>query len=119
MSRRDAVILLADILEAAQRAARYARRYASFADFVSNTETVDAITRNLEIVGEASRMLPEDFKEEHREIPWRTLSGLRNRIAHEYFGIDESVIWQIARHELEPLIRDISAILSTEKSKET
>jgi len=119
MSRRDSVILLADILEAAQRATRYARRYTSFADFAANTETVDAITRNLEIIGEASRILPDDFKEQHKEIPWRILAGLRNRIAHEYFGIDESVIWQIASQELEPLIRGIEVILRSEKDKET
>lgn len=69
MSRRDSVILLADILEAAQRAARYARRYTSFAVFVSNTETVDAITRNLEIIGEASRILPDDVKEKYKRVP--------------------------------------------------
>jgi uncharacterized protein with HEPN domain len=119
MSKRDSVILLADILEAAQRATRYARHYTSFADFARNTETVDAITRNLEIVGEASRILPDDFKEQHKEIPWRILAGLRNRIAHEYFGIDESVIWQIASQELEPLIQSIAGMLRAEKDRQT
>ena len=67
---------------------------------MKDTRTVDAVVRNLEIIGEASKKLPEDFRKSYPGIPWGIMAGLRNRIAHEYFWIDESMIWQIASEDL-------------------
>ena len=118
MSKRSSAVLLVDILEAINKITGYIRDY-SFETFVKDTRTVDAVVRNLEIIGEASKKLPEDFGKSYPSIPWGIMAGLRNRIAHEYFGIDESVIWQIASEDLEPLIQDLATILEAEKDKET
>jgi uncharacterized protein with HEPN domain len=56
---------------------------------------VDAVVRNFEIIGEASNRIPDDFKTEHPEIEWRRIIGFRNRIIHEYFGIDYENLWRI------------------------
>ena len=116
MSKRSSAVLLVDILDAMNKIMEYVSGY-SLEIFVRDTRTVDAVVRNLEVIGEASQRLPEDFKTSHPSIPWRAMAGLRNRIAHEYFGIVESIIWKTASEDLEPLIQDIATILEAEKAK--
>lgn len=64
--------------------------------FKKDYKTVDAVIRNFEIIGEASKNLPEEFKQKHPDIPWIEMYLLRNKISHEYFGIDYEIIWDIA-----------------------
>jgi len=64
-------------------------------EFVHDSKTVDAVIRNFEIIGEAANRLPEEFKDEHPDIDWHRIRGFRNRIVHDYVGIDYSIIWQI------------------------
>jgi uncharacterized protein with HEPN domain len=68
--------------------------------FRRDEKAVDAVVRNLEILGEAARQLPEDFVTRHPKVPWRQIAGLRNRIVHEYFGLDIDLIWQVTQHDL-------------------
>lgn len=68
--------------------------------FQSDGKTTDAVLRNLEIIGEAAGRLPEDFTDRHSEIEWFKIIGLRNRIVHQYFGIDLQIIWQILKKDL-------------------
>ena len=68
--------------------------------FEKDNKTVDAVVRNLEIIGEASNRLPEDFKSKHAEIEWHKIIGMRHRIVHDYFGIDLELVWQISKHDL-------------------
>ena len=74
---------------------------------------VDAVVRNLEIIGEAVRRLPEEFKESHREIPWHRIAGMRNRIVHDYFGIDNGIIWQIVKTDAPELLKQVDQIMQT------
>ena len=60
--------------------------------------------RNLEIIGEAANRLPGEYKKKHREIEWEEIIGLRNRIVHDYFGLDLELIWQILKNDL-PLLK--------------
>ncbi|MCP9841973.1 DUF86 domain-containing protein [Synechococcus sp. J7-Johnson] len=69
-------------------------------DFCADTRTVDAVVRNLEIIGEASASIPDDQKLLRPEIDWRAIKGLRNRIVHEYFGLSLSVIWAVVQQDL-------------------
>ena len=68
--------------------------------FSQDEKTVDAVVRNLEIIGEASNRLPEELKKRHTDIEWRQITGLRNRIIHEYFGVDQDIIWRIVQQDL-------------------
>src|SRR5271157_1793397 len=99
MSNRPVDLLLQDIREAIARIERYAADLDQ-AGFEADEKTVDAVVRNLEIIGEAARQLPEDFTGRSPQIEWRKIAGLRNRIVHDYFGLDLKIIWQIIRSDL-------------------
>jgi uncharacterized protein with HEPN domain len=99
MPKRDPALLIQDMLNGIQKI----KRYTSGVDrksFLKDEKTIDAVVRNLEVIGEAARQLPGDFAARHSNIPWGQIAGLRNRIVHDYFGLDLEIIWQIIRHDL-------------------
>lgn len=102
MSDREIQLLLEDILEAAKKILSYTEGM-SFNDFTNDNKTIDAVVRNFEIIGEAANRVPEDFKSDHPEIEWRRMSGLRNRIIHEYFGINYETVWKIKEENIPEL----------------
>ena len=71
-----------------------------FKKFKQTYIVVDAIIRNFEVIGETSKNIPTEIQKKHPEIPWRKMYGLRNLIAHEYFGIDYEMIWEISKKNL-------------------
>ena len=109
MSKREPKLLVSDILESAQKILDYTAGQ-SFEDFTEDSKTVDAVIRNFEIIGEAANRLPADFKNEHSKIDWQRIRGFRNRIVHDYFGIDYSIVWQIKESYLPGLISDLSKV---------
>jgi len=109
MSERDPVLLIDDMLESAGKILSYSKDL-SFEQFVENDMVADAVIRNFEIIGEAASRMPESFKENHPQVPWARLKGFRNRLIHEYFGIDYSIIWDIIEFELFELIRLLKEI---------
>ena len=82
-----------------------------FESFRSDTKTFDAVVRNFEIIGEAAAHMPEEIVAEHPEIPWQDMRDMRNVLAHEYFGIDSEIVWEIATKKLAPLKKRIAEIL--------
>jgi uncharacterized protein with HEPN domain len=78
--------------------------------FVADEKTIDAVVRNLEIIGEAVRRLPEEFKQRQTGIPWGQIAGLRNRIVHDYFGLDLEIIWQVLQTSLREFKQQLDAI---------
>jgi uncharacterized protein with HEPN domain len=81
--------------------------------FLSDRKTIDAIVRNLEIIGEAASRLTPDAKRLSREIEWAAIVGLRNRIVHEYFGVDAEIVWTIVSQDAPRLGSEIGCILET------
>jgi uncharacterized protein with HEPN domain len=71
--------------------------------FITTTLIFDAVTLNLQIIGEASKNIPENIREQYPKIPWRNIIGLRNIIAHTYFYLDEDILWDTVKNELNPL----------------
>ena len=102
MSNREIQLLLEDIHEACQKILSYTSGM-SFDDFVSDNKTIDAVVRNFEIIGEAANRVPDNFKSDHPEIEWRRMTGLRNRIIHEYFGINYATVWKIKEENIPKL----------------
>lgn len=102
MSNRDDHILLADIMVAIEKILRYTAGYDKDR-FLADERTIDAVVRNLEIVGEAVRQLSDAFKQDHEKIPWHQMAGLRNRIVHDYFGLDLDIIWHVVANDLPAL----------------
>ena len=87
----------------------------SYDDFMRDDKTVDAVVRNFEIIGEASNKIPDDFKTEHPEIEWRRIIGFRNRIIHEYFGIDYENLWRIKNENI-PILSEFMKQIMDELS---
>jgi uncharacterized protein with HEPN domain len=109
MSKRDPRLLLDDILESSRRIRIYTIGL-TFEDFIADAKTVDAVIRNFEIIGEAANRLPADFKQRHADVDWRRIRGFRNRIIHEYFGIDHEIVWTIILDYLPVVILQVERI---------
>jgi uncharacterized protein with HEPN domain len=116
MSRRAADLLIEDIWEAIEKIERYTKGMTS-ESFEEDEKTADAVVRNLEIIGEAANRLPADFKEKHSEIEWTKIVGLRHRIVHEYFGVDQGIIWQIIQSDLPMFRRELKRIRDSQNRR--
>lgn len=115
MKNKSPIIFLQDILDSIQQIEIYITDL-DFEDFASQRLIVDAVVRNLEIIGEAAKNLPEDFRQQHQDIPWKNMIGLRNIVIHEYFGIDMSIIWEIITKDLlsiKPTIQNLVMSVQT------
>lgn len=115
MSRRDIDLLLLDMKESSEKILKYTEGF-TYDDFLRDDKTIDAGVRNFEIIGEASIRIKDDFKLDHPQIEWKKLRGFRNRIVHEYFGIDYEIVWSIIESDLEELIFQLEAIIGNEDS---
>lgn len=110
MSKRDTEILLADTIESIDKILLYTKDV-SFNDFSKDDRTIDAVIRNLEIIGEAANKISETAKREIKNVEWYKIVGLRNVVIHEYFGVDINIIWQVIVNNLKPLKESIENYL--------
>jgi uncharacterized protein with HEPN domain len=109
MSKRTPNLLIEDIIESCYKIIGYTKDI-SFNEFIADTKTIDAVIRNFEIIGEAADRLPEEFKDLHQNIDWYRIRGFRNRIVHDYFGIDYSIVWQIKETYLPLFIKNLEKL---------
>jgi uncharacterized protein with HEPN domain len=114
MSKRDWKLFLFDILEAIRRIEKYIEDM-NYEAFLRDTKTQDAVVRNLEIIGEAARKVPESIKERYSKVPWSQVIGLRNRLIHGYFVIDYDIVWYIISNELKELKQEVEEMLKGEE----
>lgn len=113
--RRDPRLYLDDILEAISQIREYTAGY-DYAKFTQDKKTQDAVVRNLEIIGEAAGRLQETVKAAASDIEWRKIVGLRNILAHEYFGVSLPVVWDILETKLGSLETACRKLLEEESS---
>ena len=106
---RDSKVYLEDILQASTQILSYTKGYTS-AKFKSDDKTVDAVIRNLAIIGEAAKNISVDIKKRHPQIEWRKITGLRDVLVHEYFGVDRDILWDIIRNKIPELRKSVSRI---------
>jgi uncharacterized protein with HEPN domain len=99
---REPRVYLEDILEAVRRIKSYTAGKDEAA-FAGSPITVDAVVRNLEIIGEAAARLPDDLRSGASGIEWRKIVALRNILAHEYFGVNASILWDVVATKIDPL----------------
>ncbi len=109
MSKRDWKLFVEDISECIGKIERYIENM-EFNDFKNDAKTIDAVVRNLEIIGEASKNIPKNIKDRYQNVYWKGIAGLRNRIIHEYFGVDFKIIWHIIKEELPTLRKQMKQI---------
>ncbi len=111
MSKRNSLLLVEDMLIAGRKIQKYVSGM-TFDDFIADDRTIDAVVRNFEIIGEAASRVDEGFQLSAPFIPWQQLRGYRNRLIHEYFGVDYTIVWDIIRLELDDLLKEIEDLLN-------
>lgn len=107
---RDYKVYLDDILEASARIRNYTSGL-TLEGFKNDTKTLDAVVRNLEVIGEAAKKVPDDVRSRHSDVEWKKIAGLRDILIHEYFGIDVNIIWDILKNKLPSLEEQVRKIL--------
>ncbi len=109
MTEPGALARLGHILDALELIRKYTR--GGKRTFMRSSMVRDATIRNIEIIGEAVRALPDDLRKREPGLPWRKMIALRNVLAHDYFGLDLEIVWMVVRRHLPPLRRPIRAIV--------
>jgi len=107
---RDYKIFLKDILESIEKIEGY-KQDISFSNLTENHLVLDAILYNLQVIGEAAKHIPEDVRNKYNEVEWRKIAGLRDIVAHEYFGISVEIVWDVIENKLPALSTAIKKIL--------
>lgn len=110
MSKRDDLLLLKDILDAANKIVKFTEGM-DFQKFLEDDKTQDACIRNFEIMGEAAWHISEKIMRARPEIEWRKISNYRNLLIHEYFGVNLEIVWDIIETELDDTIYFLNKIL--------
>jgi uncharacterized protein with HEPN domain len=99
---RDWTFFLEDIQESCARVLRYTQGMTS-EQFRADDKTYDAVVRNLEVIGEAAKGLPDDVRAMMPDIEWSKATGLRNIVAHAYFGINDEILWDVLQNKIPPM----------------
>ena len=110
MSPREWLFRLEDIVESSTLIAEYVQGMA-YASWVRDQKTIDAVVRNLQIIGEATNHVPEDVQSRYSNVPWAQLRGMRNILIHEYFGVDTDILWRAATEDVPELKKLVQRII--------
>ena len=107
---------LQDILENAEKALGFVTGMTGD-DFLKDEKTVFAVIRAIEVVGEATKKIPQEVREKYHQIPWREMAGTRDKLVHEYFGVNLVVIWKTVNEDIPALIPLLQQVLKRERSE--
>ena len=107
---RDCRDYLEDIRNAARKALQFVEGVA-YEDFLADEKTVYAVVRALEIIGEATKRIPPDIRDRYPRIPWRSMAGIRDKLIHDYVGVNLEVVWRTLTEDLPPLLSTIERVI--------
>jgi uncharacterized protein with HEPN domain len=108
--KRNIKLFFVDILEALQSIKEYTQNM-DYGDFIKDKKTRDAVVRNLEIIGEATKNIPDEIKETYPEINWKVIAGMRDKLIHEYFGVSNQIVWETITNDLPVFESQIEKIM--------
>ena len=103
---------LRDIAEYAEKAMRFLADVPSVADLADDERTLLAVIRTLEVIGEAAKQIPNEFRARYGDVAWRGMTGMRDKVIHQYFGVNIEVVWRTVHEDFPPLREAILRILS-------
>ncbi len=110
MPPRNWQLRISDILQAIAKIQAYTSAM-DFPRFAADEKTVDAVVRNITVIGEAARAVPDAVVTAHPEIPWQDMRGMRNVVVHAYFGLNLQILWDTIQNDLRPLVSPLQALL--------
>jgi len=113
---KNIMLYIEDILESVDKIEEYIGEIKE-EDFYRNTQLQDSILRRLEIIGEAAKNIPMDFRNKYSIIPWKRMAGMRDVLIHEYFGVNLKRVWRAVKKDLPRLKKEILNIIETEAGK--
>lgn len=114
---RDFLDYLADILDAMEKVGRFTQGI-TFEEFSADDRTNFAVVRALEIIGEATKNIPTQIREKYPEVPWKHMAATRDKIIHEYIGVDLAIVWKTVKEEVPAVRPVIEKVLQELYSKE-
>jgi uncharacterized protein with HEPN domain len=112
--KRDIIIFINDILECIENIENFTQGF-SKVDFFDDKKTQDAVIRNLEIIGEAIKNIPDKFRRKYPKIEWKKIAGVRDIFIHSYFGVDLEIVWTIVKKDIPVLKNNIKFILKDKR----
>lgn len=118
MPKRGDLEYAKDVKEAIRRIEAYTKRL-SYQKFLKNIKTQDAVVRNLEIIGEAVKNISTNFKNKHKYVAWKNIAGMRDKLIHEYFGVNWSIVWDVVKHKLPELKSQLESIFHDIKESQS
>ena len=112
---RDEIMYLRDIAQSCRKILQFTEGLAQN-DLLGDVRTYDAVVRNLEIIGEAAKHISDELREQLADIEWRKIAGLRDMLAHVYFGIDDDILWDVVKNRIPELVEVVEKFLSEHKA---
>jgi len=107
---RDEIMYLQDIIDSCNKVLRFTKGL-SLPDLIQDEKTYDAVVRNLEIIGEAAKHISENLRTQLPNIEWRKIAGMRDMLAHDYFGIDNDILWDVVQNKIPELMETVHSFL--------
>jgi len=113
---REYLDYLADIQEASQNISQFISGM-TWDEFAQDQKTIYAMVRAFEIIGEAAKKVPLSVRKRHAKVPWKQMAGMRDKLIHEYFGVNYEVLWKTAQEDIPPMHQLVAIVLKEESSK--